>query len=135
MWRPVQCSNLGADLFLVEPQEIPESEVWAFLPGDVVRCSLRSFSGGEVLLAVEAAVPEEHQTIRDWLELHDSVVFPESFGRDDELKVNGVIHRWQSRAGVTFGLGLEQTVAFRFSGLVHDVNFPPNHGQVDYAAS
>ena len=55
VWRPVEATPMSQDTFRVDA-EMPESEEWAFPPGTVVRCELKSFSGGKAgLTAVELA--------------------------------------------------------------------------------
>jgi hypothetical protein len=54
-WRPTFAIPLGNERYLIEEQVIPEDEKWQFLPGQIVRCEQRIFSGGsEGLVAVEA---------------------------------------------------------------------------------
>ena len=74
VWRPVSCRSLGGELFVVDAQPIPETEQWMFLPGQVIRCDPRRFSSKEMLLEAAAAVPEELETVGEWLELHDSIL-------------------------------------------------------------
>jgi hypothetical protein len=96
-----------------------------FLPGQVIRCEPRAFSTGEVLLEAAAAVPEEPKTIGEWLELHDSDLRAPDFLRDRaELQLYGYIHRWETRAGVRFGLGFLRQVLFRFSRVNRVVGKP-----------
>ena len=54
-WRPVAATPLGAELFRVE-SSCDTNERWQFPSGSVVRCSLRSFAGGESGLAAFALV-------------------------------------------------------------------------------
>jgi hypothetical protein len=116
VWRPVSCRSLGGALFVVDAQPTPETEQWMFPPGRVIRCEPRRFSAGEVLLAAASAVPEEPETVGEWLELHDSVLRTPDSQRDGaELQLDGFIHRWETRAGMRFGLGFIRPVAFRFS--------------------
>jgi hypothetical protein len=53
VWRPVEAERLPEDEYrLIGP--IPESEVWEFQPGDVIRCRPRTFADGTTaLVAVE----------------------------------------------------------------------------------
>jgi len=114
--RPVSCLSLGDGLFVVDRQPLPEGERWMFLPGQVVRCELREVSDGTMQLEAIAAVPEERATVREWLELHDSVLrAPDRSGDGAEVQVEGYVHRWETRAGVRFGLGLIRPVVFRSS--------------------
>ena len=50
VWRPVEAAPIRPDTYRVE-SEMPHDEEWAFAHGSVVRCELRTFSGGEVALA------------------------------------------------------------------------------------
>ena len=45
VWRPVEAEPVGGDLYRLTG-EIPDGEVWAFAPGDVVRCETRMLSEG-----------------------------------------------------------------------------------------
>ena len=61
-WRPVEATPMSQDTYRVEGH-VPESEDWAFAPGTVVRCELKSFSGGEAeLTAIELAGQSQHST-------------------------------------------------------------------------
>lgn len=116
VWRPVSCRSLGGELFVVDAQPIPATEQWMFVPGQVIRSEARQFSSGEVLLEAVAAVPEEPETVGEWLELHDSVLRPPGHVHGgSEVLLDGYVHRWETRAGVRFGLGLVRSVAFTFS--------------------
>jgi hypothetical protein len=45
VWRPAKARRLANDLYqLLGP--VPEDEVWAFQPGDVVRCRRQTFADG-----------------------------------------------------------------------------------------
>jgi hypothetical protein len=52
VWRPVQAEYLGADLYRLTGAP-PDDEAWPFAIGDVVRCEVRTFAGGAVLVAYE----------------------------------------------------------------------------------
>lgn len=53
--RPVEATPVSQDTYRVQG-EMPDSEEWAFRPGTVVRCELKTFSGGEAgPTAVEVA--------------------------------------------------------------------------------
>ena len=56
VWRPVQAEHAEGDLYRLK-EEPPDDEVWPFAVGDVVRCQMRTLSGGEqrepVLVAYE----------------------------------------------------------------------------------
>jgi hypothetical protein len=55
VWRPVQAEDLGNGVFrLVGP--IPEGEVWAFQPGDTIRCSEKLFADGRKGMVATALV-------------------------------------------------------------------------------
>jgi hypothetical protein len=55
VWRPVDATPMSQDTYRVDG-EMPDTEEWAFPPGTVVRCELKTFSGGEAgLSAVEPA--------------------------------------------------------------------------------
>lgn len=55
VWRPVEATPMWWDTYRVE-REMPDGEEWAFAPGHVVHCKLKTFSGGEVeLTAVRIA--------------------------------------------------------------------------------
>jgi hypothetical protein len=56
VWRPVEASHLGGELYRVEGP-VPEDEIWAFPPGVVVVCVIRTFSGGERALAASEGAP------------------------------------------------------------------------------
>jgi hypothetical protein len=85
----------------------------------VVRCLPTLFAGGEQKLAAIAVVPTEPETVRHWLELHDSVLNPYTLDRPEgDVRLDGYVHRWERRGGIRFGLGFVQQVAFRFSGLI-----------------
>jgi hypothetical protein len=44
-WRPVQAEHVGGDLYRLVGKP-PDDEVWPFATGDVVRCEMRTLSGG-----------------------------------------------------------------------------------------
>jgi hypothetical protein len=50
VWRPAAAVRAGPGVFRLGGP-IPEGEVWAFAPGELVRCAVRVFSGGEQSLA------------------------------------------------------------------------------------
>lgn len=125
VWRPVSCRSIGGELFVVDAQPIPEAEKWMFLPGQVIRCEPHQFSSGEVLLTAAAAVVEEPGTVSEWLELHDSVLrVPDGLRDGTALRLDGYVHRWETRAGVRFGLGFVRPVVFRFSRVGRVVGRP-----------
>jgi len=111
VWRPVASRPLGGELFLIDVQSIPETEEWAFAPGDVVRCVDRDFADGSVHPTAIAQVPEELETIQRWVEFHDSIL-ERIEGTPDtvELHLLGYVHHWQTRAGIRFGIGSMQPV-------------------------
>lgn len=49
-WRPISAELLASGLFRILGP-VPEDEIWAFHPGDIVRCKVRTFSGGASELA------------------------------------------------------------------------------------
>ena len=59
VWRPVEAEPLGDGLYrLLAPQDYdPEVEVWAFVPGTVVRCAELILSEGPEIVAVEQITP------------------------------------------------------------------------------
>jgi hypothetical protein len=58
VWRPVSALRVGPGLFrLCGP--IPDGEIWEFTPGEVVRCAMQVFSGGEQGLAAFQRVESE----------------------------------------------------------------------------
>ena len=50
VWRPVSAVRVAPGVFRLGGP-IPDGEAWAFVPGDLVRCAVRVFSGGEQGLA------------------------------------------------------------------------------------
>jgi hypothetical protein len=58
VWRPVAAERVSGDVFrLTGP--VPEGEQWEFQPGELVRCDMRAFSGGERALAAVALADAE----------------------------------------------------------------------------
>ena len=56
-WRPVQAALVGAGRYRILG-DVPDSEVWQFQPGDIVRCRQHVFSDGRSgLVAAERIVP------------------------------------------------------------------------------
>ena len=53
VWRPVNATHVGSDQYRID-DETPSEEEWAFAPGSIVRCEMKTLSGGERLTAVEA---------------------------------------------------------------------------------
>ena len=55
VWRPVRAISAGYDVYtIISENQHPEDEHWQFQTGDVVRCKLKTFSGGcKGLVAVE----------------------------------------------------------------------------------
>lgn len=47
VWRPVNATPVSSDTYRIEG-EMPDDEEWAFLPGSVVRCVDKTFTGGNV---------------------------------------------------------------------------------------
>ena len=59
VWRPVRAVPFDSETYLLSPdQTVPESEEWQFLPGQIVRCIHRPFSGGQLGLAAVALAEE-----------------------------------------------------------------------------
>lgn len=55
-WRPVSAEHIRDDVYQISGEAPdPENEKWEFLPGAVVRCRQQKLSGGECLVACEAA--------------------------------------------------------------------------------
>jgi hypothetical protein len=50
-WRPVNAVQVGADVYRIVDQPVPEDELWEFGPGEEVRCELYQFSDGQALRA------------------------------------------------------------------------------------
>ncbi|MFT3906482.1 MAG: hypothetical protein QM718_09280 [Steroidobacteraceae bacterium] len=64
-WRPVHAARRANDVYLiVSTNDDPESEVWEFQPGTLVRCERRTLSEGERLVAVERALPVTPKLVR-----------------------------------------------------------------------
>jgi hypothetical protein len=117
VWRPVSSRPLGGELFLIDFQPIPETEEWAFAPGDVIRCVDRNFADGSVHLTAVAKVPEEAETVQHWVEFHDSVLERlESAPDTVEVHLLGYVHHWETRAGIRFGLGSMQPILVQVDG-------------------
>lgn len=59
VYRPVKAVALGDDIYkIVSEAPKPDEERWEYTTGDVVRCRVHRFEGGETgLLAVERVVP------------------------------------------------------------------------------
>jgi hypothetical protein len=54
LWRPVEATAITSDSYRAEGQ-VHKDEETAFTVGTVVRCACKSLSGGERLIAVDAA--------------------------------------------------------------------------------
>jgi hypothetical protein len=54
VWRPLEADHLGGDRYRLIGEQ-PDDEVWPFVVGDVVKCELRTLSGGITLVAYEKA--------------------------------------------------------------------------------
>jgi hypothetical protein len=114
VWRPVSARPLGGELYLIDCQPVPETEEWAFAPGDVVRCIDRTFADGSVHATAVAQVPEESATIQRWVEFHDSILERMAGApRIVDLHLLAYVHRWETRAGIRFGLGSTQPILIR----------------------
>ena len=57
VWRPVSAIQLESNQYvLLRPQDYdPESELWQFLPGEIVLCELREKQGERFLVATSNA--------------------------------------------------------------------------------
>ena len=54
VWRPVVAVQLSEWVYRIPADTVvPETEMWAFEPGMIVRCERRAFYKGEGLVAVE----------------------------------------------------------------------------------
>jgi hypothetical protein len=49
VWRPVAATDLGGHTYRIEGV-VPTDETWQFLPGQLVKCEYKTFSGGESCL-------------------------------------------------------------------------------------
>ncbi len=55
VWRPVDATALKRDVYKVGGQ-MDKDEIWAFMPGTIVRCESKVLNNGEAkLIAVAAA--------------------------------------------------------------------------------
>jgi hypothetical protein len=54
VWRPVAAIVQQPGIYRL-PDEPPDAETWAFAPGSLVRCELRSLSGGRELVGCALA--------------------------------------------------------------------------------
>ena len=54
-WRPVDAEYLGKDQYRLSGQ-VPDGEVWAFQPGETVKCRERTFQDGASGLVAYARV-------------------------------------------------------------------------------
>jgi len=52
VWRSAEAEAISSDLYRLLGT-VPEGEVWEFQPGQTVRCSMREFSDGVGLVAIE----------------------------------------------------------------------------------
>ena len=54
VWRPVDAIHIKENIYQINPEsEIPETEIWEFLPGDMVRCEEKPLHRGNCLVAIE----------------------------------------------------------------------------------
>jgi hypothetical protein len=53
--RPVEAEYLGDELFRIVGEK-PDDEIWAFSPGDVVKCKLRAFQEGSPQLVAHERI-------------------------------------------------------------------------------
>jgi hypothetical protein len=55
VWRPVSAVEVAASQFRIDG-EVPEHEIWEFLPGQTVVCEWRGFADGKTgMVAVRVA--------------------------------------------------------------------------------
>ena len=115
VWRPVRASQLGGDLFLIRRASIPEIEHWMFTPGEVVRCVERVRADGKIDAVAIEALPEVPDTVKTWVELHDSELGSVEVvaDRTDLVLAPAYIHRWEARGGQRIGTGWTQTARVR----------------------
>jgi hypothetical protein len=53
VWRPVTAESLGSGFYRLAGS-VPDTEIWQFSPGTVVRCESHTFTDGDCgLIAVE----------------------------------------------------------------------------------
>ena len=55
VWRPVDASPEGHDMYRLADAPTPATEVWEFQPGSVVRCERRELDGAMSMVAVALA--------------------------------------------------------------------------------
>jgi len=53
MWRPVAAELQADGAFLINEQEVPEDELWQFVPGERVRVEAQELEGEEVWVVVD----------------------------------------------------------------------------------
>ena len=57
VWRPVEARKVGKDSYqIANSVQVPDDEKWLYQPGSTVRCELKTFRDGDVVLvAVDEA--------------------------------------------------------------------------------
>jgi hypothetical protein len=64
-WRPVHAQRRPGDLYqIMSRNDDPESEVWQFHAGSLVRCEPRLIAGIPQLVAVELLRPQELSSVK-----------------------------------------------------------------------
>jgi hypothetical protein len=56
VWRPVEATQVTSDLYELQGS-VPTDEIWAFQPGDVVRCRWHTFGDGQRALVADELIP------------------------------------------------------------------------------
>jgi hypothetical protein len=59
VWRPANARPDGIAYRLLVPASSDEDEQWEFAPGSLVKCEQRTFSDGQVLVAVASVKSSE----------------------------------------------------------------------------
>ena len=52
VWRPVEARPLKNGRFFILPQQIPDYEVWEFMPGDTVAIEVYTSNGRDYLRVI-----------------------------------------------------------------------------------
>lgn len=55
VWRPVQAQKLESGYFVILPQQLPDYEVWEFMPGEMVAAEVHTAESGEYLRATASS--------------------------------------------------------------------------------
>ena len=65
VWRPVLAARRAEDLFeIISKNDSPETEVWEFAAGSLVRCETKQLYDGPCLVAVELQPPWTPKALR-----------------------------------------------------------------------